>query len=90
LLLISVTVHVTVVVPTGKLAGASLVTVATAQLSLAIGVPNVTPVASQELASGLMFKSAGHIIDGSVTSTTVVIVSLAVAVQPKLSNIVTS
>ena len=41
----SVTVHVTVVSPNGKVPGASLVTVSTAQLSAVVGVPSATPVA---------------------------------------------
>jgi hypothetical protein len=41
----SVTVHVTVVVPNGKVAGALLVTAATVQLSAVVGTPSETPVA---------------------------------------------
>ena len=45
----SVIVHVTTVVPIGKLAGASLTIEAIVQLSVASGVPRLTPVASQKL-----------------------------------------
>jgi len=41
----STTVHVTVVAPIGKDAGASLVTLTTEQLSLVTGVPNATLIA---------------------------------------------
>jgi phenylpyruvate tautomerase PptA (4-oxalocrotonate tautomerase family) len=43
--LASLAVHVTRVVPIGKLAGALLVTVTAEQLSVVVGVPRVTPVA---------------------------------------------
>ena len=45
----SVTVQVTVVLPTGKLAGALLVTLATEQLSAVAGVPKLTVVPKQAL-----------------------------------------
>ena len=48
LLLLSVTVHVTVVVPIGKALGALLVTLFTPQLSPVIGVPSTTLVEVQE------------------------------------------
>src|SRR6266436_1579375 len=41
----STTVQVTVLVPTGKVAGALLVTLATPQLSDVLGVPSATPLA---------------------------------------------
>ena len=47
LLLPSVTVQVTVVFPKGNAVGASLVTLATVQLSAVVGVPKLTPVAVQ-------------------------------------------
>ena len=54
--------------PKGKLVGASLVTVSTAQLSSVAGVPKAIPVALQfpELASSVI--SAGAVIVGSVLS----------------------
>ena len=45
----SVTVHVTVVVPIGNVVGASLVTVATEQLSAVAGIPKSIPVPEQEV-----------------------------------------
>ena len=45
--LASVAVQVTVVVPTGKVAGASFVRLAIEQLSAVAGVPNTTPVPEQ-------------------------------------------
>src|SRR5262249_39020795 len=45
--LVSVTVHVTVLVPGGKTAGALLITLAMAQLSAVTGVPRTTFVALQ-------------------------------------------
>src|SRR6266481_1143061 len=44
---LSVTVHVTVLVPTGKSAGALLVMLTEPQLSAAVGVPRATLVAPQ-------------------------------------------
>jgi hypothetical protein len=41
----SITVHVTIVVPNGNVAGALFVTLATEQLSDVVGVPKVTLVA---------------------------------------------
>ena len=41
---LSVTVHVTTVVPSGKAAGALFVTEATPQLSAVVGVPRARPV----------------------------------------------
>ena len=43
----SVTVQITLVVPTGNVAGALLVTDATEQLSFVVGVPRATEAASQ-------------------------------------------
>ena len=80
----SVTVQVTVVSPTGKLAGASLVVVATLQLSEVVGVPRVTFVAEQLAASILTLIATGAVILGSMLSTTVTI-CVAVAVFPLAS-----
>ena len=62
----SVTVHVTVVVPTGNEAGALFVTVATPQLSLVVGVPRLTPVATQVPAEVFTEILAGQVIVGAV------------------------
>ena len=76
----SVTVQVTVVVPRPKLAGASLVTDATLQLSAVVGVPNSNSVAVQpELVFTSIFD--GAVIVGAVISVTVT-VCVAVAVLP--------
>ena len=47
--LASVAVHVTVVAPFGKVAGALLLMTTPEQLSLAVGVPKFTPVAPQPI-----------------------------------------
>ena len=76
----SVTVQVTVVLPNGKVAGASLVTEATEQLSEVVGVPNETPVAVQpELV--LADTAAGAMMLGFTLSITVT-TCVAVAVLP--------
>ena len=71
----SVTVQVTVVVPTGKLFGASFVVLETAQLSAVTGVPNVTFAAAalHWPASTFTVTSAGAVIVGSMLSTTVTV-----------------
>ena len=68
----SVTVQVTVVVPSGKAAGALLLTDATPQLSAVVGVPKVTPVAVQ-LVLVVAFTFAGQVIVGSTLSVTVTV-----------------
>src|SRR5688500_19784968 len=68
--LASVTVHVTVVVPSGKTDGASFVTL-NAQLSLACGVPNATFEAEQAVASVPTVTAGGAAMVGSVLSATV-------------------
>ena len=79
----SSTVHVTVVVPNGKVAGASLVTVTLVQLSVATGFPKFAITAAQfVLAFTVMF--AGAIIVGLVLSSTITF-CVAVAVFPALS-----
>lgn len=80
----SVTVHVTVVAPNGKLAGASFVTLATVQLSEVVGEPRVTPVAEQEPASVFALTLEGHTMVGFWLSVTVT-VCVQVAVLPALS-----
>jgi hypothetical protein len=79
----SVAVQVTVVVPSGKLAGASFVTVTVVQLSVATGLPKLAITASHNpLALTVMF--AGATIVGFVLSLTVT-VCVVVAVFPALS-----
>ena len=80
LLLLSVTVHVTVVVPIGKALGAVLVTLFTPQLSLVIGVPSTTLV---DVQATLVVPdvAAGAVIVGFTLSVTVT-VCVAVAVLP--------
>ena len=67
---VSVTVHVTVVVPLGNVAGALLVTVATPQLSEVVGVPRLG-VAVQVPGVTLTETSVGHVIFGFSWSPTV-------------------
>jgi hypothetical protein len=76
----SVTVHVTVVLPNGKAVGALLVTEATEQLSLVVGVPNETPVAVHPV---FVFAdtAAGAVMAGFTLSLTVT-TCVAVAVFP--------
>ncbi len=81
---LSVTVQVTVVSPNGKVAGASLVVLATAQLSEVVGVPKATLLAVHNPASTLTFTVAGQLIVGSILSVTVT-VCVQVAVFPELS-----
>ena len=69
----SVTVHVTVVSPSGKLFGASFVVEATLQLSSVVSLPSVTPVASHVPASTFTVTAAGAVIVGSILSTTVTV-----------------
>ena len=70
----SVTVHVTVVVPTGKKDGASFVMEATKQLSEVTGVPITTPLALQVPASATVLILAGAVIVGFVLSKTVIVI----------------
>ena len=80
---LSVTVQVTVVVPSANVAGALLVTLATVQLSAVVAVPNKTPVATQDpFAEAKTF--AGAVIVGFVLSVTVTTCD-AVAVFPAAS-----
>merc|ERR1711965_59985 len=75
----SVTVHVTVVFPSGKVPGALFVGEPTLQLSAAVALPSVTLVASQVPASTLTVTAAGAVMVGSILSTTV---TVCVAVFP--------
>src|SRR5207245_464483 len=67
----SVTVQTTELVPTGKLAGASLVTPATVQLSNVSGMSKLTPVAEHWPWSALAMTVPGHEIVGGWLSTTI-------------------
>ena len=60
-------------VPTGKEAGASLVTLKTPQLSSVVGVPSETLAASHKPASAVIEISAGQIIVGASVSDTVTV-----------------
>jgi hypothetical protein len=62
----SVTAHVTVLVPTGKLAGALLVTLATPQLSETVGAPRLTLDAEHRPESALTVLVGGQVIVGGV------------------------
>src|SRR5439155_4208849 len=68
--LLSVAVQVTRFVPVGNCAGALLVTVTVPQLSLAVGLPNGTPVAKQAPEFTLTVTSAGQVIVGTWLSRT--------------------
>ena len=80
---LSVAVHVTVVVPKGKVVGASLLTVAVPQLSVAVATP-IEAVDEHCPKSVLMVIDDGHVITGFSVSTTVTI-CVQVAVFPALS-----
>src|ERR1043166_8395682 len=67
----SVAVQVTIVVPTGKLAGASLLMSATVQLSEVVGAPRSTPVATHWPVSASTVTAAGQVIEGAWSSVTV-------------------
>src|SRR2546427_3054735 len=86
--LLSIAVQVTRLVPVGNCAGALLVIVTVPQLSLAVGLPNATPVAKQAPELTLTVTSAGQVIVGTWLSRTttrcwqvVVLPLLSVAVQ---------
>jgi hypothetical protein len=66
----SVTVQVTVVFPNENAAGASLVVLATEQLSAVVGVPKTTPVAVQPLFV-VADTAAGAVIVGLMLSVNV-------------------
>ena len=68
----STTVHVTVVVPNANTAGASLLTLATEQLSAVTALPNTTAVAVQAV-SVVTLTAAGAVIVGKVASLTVTV-----------------
>src|SRR5574343_610706 len=82
----STIVHVTVVVPNKNTAGASLLTLATEQLSAVTALPNTTAVAVQAV-SVVTLTAAGAVIVGKVASLTVTN-CVAVAVFPEPSTTV--
>src|SRR5258708_4884548 len=67
----SVAVQMTVLVPTGNIAGALLVTVTAPQLSETVGVLKVTLVAPHRPAEATTVTSAGHVIEGGWLSVTI-------------------
>ena len=69
----SVTVQVTVVLPRGNVAGASLAAVAHVQLSVITAVPRFTPVALHDPASVFTLTVAGQVIVGSSSSVIVTV-----------------
>src|SRR5215472_15472387 len=82
--LLSITVQVTRLVPTGNCAGALFVTVTVPQLSLVVGLPNTTFVATHSPASVLVVTSGGHVMVGTCVSVTVT-VKMQTLVLPLLS-----
>src|SRR5437016_5250069 len=71
LLCTSVAVQITKFVPPGKLAGALLVTLATAQLSEVAGLPSATPLAHCSPGGLVTVTVAGQVIIGNSLSTTI-------------------
>jgi hypothetical protein len=67
----SVAVHTTRLVPTGKLLGASLITVGVPQLSDVVGLPKFTLVTEHWLRLALVNTFAGHVMVGASSSTTI-------------------
>ena len=83
----SVTDHVTVVVPIGKLAGASFVTEATVQLSPVIGRPKATPEAVHKFKSVVTVTFAGGVFKGAIVSETVIVSQKLYSLQHLLLSI---
>src|SRR6185369_12301585 len=81
---LSVTVQITMLVPTGKSEGTLLVTVTGPQLSATVGVPRVTLVAPHRPAEALTVTRAGQEIVGSCVSLTITVCG-HVAMLPWLS-----
>src|SRR5438552_1209040 len=82
---LSVTVQITVLVPTGKSDGALLVTVTGPQLSATVGVPRVTLVAPHRPAEALTVTRAGQEMVGSCVSLTMTVCG-QVALLPRRSE----
>src|SRR3989475_4892391 len=70
---LSVTVQITEFVPTGKSAGALLVTVTGPQLSDTVGVPSVTLVAPHRPGEAIIVTRAGQEIVGGWVSLTITV-----------------
>ena len=85
----SVTVQVTVVAPSGNVAGALLVTDATEQLSAVVGVPRATPVASQVAFAKAFTGAAQEIVGFWLSDTVTVCVHVAVLADPSVTVQVT-
>jgi hypothetical protein len=81
---LSVTVQVTVLVPTGKSAGALLVIVTAPQLSATVGAPSVTFVAPHRPGEATTVTSAGQEILGGWVSLTITVCG-QVMLFPELS-----
>src|SRR5439155_911876 len=81
---LSVTIQITVFVPTGKIEGALLVTVTVPQLSPTVGVPRVTLVAPHRPAEAFTVTRAGQEMVGSCVSLTMTVCG-QVALLPWLS-----
>ena len=77
----SVAVQVTVVLPIGKLAGASLVIVGVAQLSVPVAVP-IDAVDVHCPKSVFIVTAPGHVIAGASASTTVTVNEQVVVPNP--------
>src|SRR4051812_31671359 len=71
--LLSVAVQVTRFVPTGNCVGALLVIVTVPQLSLAVALPRVTPLAKHVPTLAFTVTSAGHVTAGTWVSMTVTV-----------------
>ena len=80
----STTVHVTTVTPTGYTDGASFDTLEPIQLSLNVGVPKSTLVASHKPESAVCVTAVGHVIVGFSLSDTITL-NPQLAVKPALS-----
>ena len=65
----STTVHVTVVTPNGKAAGASFVTLTTEQLSVVTAFPNTKPVVVQPVLVVVLIAIGATIVGNSLSST---------------------
>jgi len=85
----SVTVHVTVVEPSGNAPGALFVTLATEQLSEVVGVPSMTPTAVHPLFVHTITGDGAIMVGLTVSGVTVTVTVFDVAVHPFASCTVT-
>ena len=69
--LLSRTVQITVLVPTGNVVGTLFVTLTGSQLSAVVGTPRFTFVATHKPAAALTVTFVGHVIVGGCTSVTI-------------------